>query len=210
LSLGVNQGGGFVRSRPGLERSEHAAVFLAGQLYQGAPGKAAIDERRTRFPGSSWDSSRPGRQAAAICTSSRRTLSRHPAIHPNYLSTNQDVADMLDGARLMRALAATPSLAAIIDERDRTRAGRHGDADMILSKTFAQRSDTVFHPVSTCRMGPDPARKRGRFQAAGSRTGRTLRIVDASVFPTVTSGNTNAPTMMVAEKASDMILSDWR
>ena len=70
---------------------------------------------------------------------------------------------------------------------------------------IAQRASTVFHPVSTCRMGPDPR------QAVVDHELRVhgvsgLRIVDASVFPTLTSGNTNAPTLMLAEKGADLVL----
>ena len=69
------------------------------------------------------------------------------------------------------------------------------------------RCSTVFHPVSTCRMGPDPAQSvvDHRLRVHGLAG---LRIVDASVFPTVTSGNTNMPVVMVAEKAADLLLED--
>jgi choline dehydrogenase len=72
-----------------------------------------------------------------------------------------------------------------------------------------QRASTVFHPVSTCRMGPDPATAvlNHRLQVHGLAG---LRVMDASAFPSLTSGNTNAPTMMLAEKGADEVLRDAR
>ena len=70
-----------------------------------------------------------------------------------------------------------------------------------------QRAGTVFHPVSTCRMGPDATQAvvDARLRVHGLQG---LRVIDASVFPAITSGNTNAPTLMVAEKGADMVLQD--
>ena len=206
LSLGVNQGGGFVRSRPGLEYPNMQLYFSPVSYTKAPQGKRQLMSPDP-FPGFflGFQPTRPTSRGHLHVVSADPFV--HPAIHPNYLSTNQDVADMLDGARLMRALAATPSLAAIIDSE--IAPGPEVTAPEDLVEDIRQRSDTVFHPVSTCRMGSDPRESvvDSRLRVHGLAG---LRIVDASVFPTVTSGNTNAPTMMVAEKASDMILSDWR
>ncbi len=76
-----------------------------------------------------------------------------------------------------------------------------------LLQDFRERAGTVFHPVSTCMMGPDPATSvvDARLRVHGVAG---LRVIDASVFPTVTSGNTNGPTAMVAEKGAAMLLAD--
>ena len=81
------------------------------------------------------------------------------------------------------------------------------DADMLAD--CRARAGTVFHPVSTCRMGPDPLQDvvDAQLRVHGVEG---LRVVDASIFPTVTSGNTNAPAMMVGEKGADLILQDAR
>jgi choline dehydrogenase len=81
--------------------------------------------------------------------------------------------------------------------------------DNELLQDFRTRADTVFHPVSTCTMGSDPRTSvvDARLRVHGVSN---LRIIDASVFPTVTSGNTNAPTVMVAEKGAAMLLEDDR
>jgi choline dehydrogenase len=125
-------------------------------------------------------------------------------IHPNYLSTEEDITQMLEGVRLLRALGQTPALKSIIEEEITPGPGIQSDDAFIAD--IRQRSGTVFHPSCTCTMGPDPSRAvvNADCQVYGVAG---LRVVDTSVFPTVTSGNTNAPTIMVAEKAADIILA---
>src|SRR5262249_52173091 len=128
-----------------------------------------------------------------------------PLIFPNHLSSEQDLADVPAGARLLRSIAATSPLADVIQEELEPGAGKVSDAELL--QDFRERATTVYHPVSTCCMGPDPATSvvDARLRVHGVPG---LRIVDASVFPSVTSGNTNTPTTMVAEKASDLINED--
>ena len=78
-----------------------------------------------------------------------------------------------------------------------------------LIEDIRRRASTVFHPVSTCRMGPDATLNvvNHHLKVHGLAN---LRVIDASVFPTLTSGNTNAPTIMVAEKGADLVLADAR
>ena len=129
----------------------------------------------------------------------------HPEIRPNYLSTNRDVEDMLEGVRFMRRLASAPALARVIASE--IKPGPDVQSAGQLIEDIRQRSGTVFHPVGTCRMGADETENvvDARLRVHGVAG---LRVVDASIFPTLTSGNTNAPTIMVAEKAADMILRD--
>ena len=127
-----------------------------------------------------------------------------PQIHPNYLSSELDKQEMLEGSKLLRKLASAPALADIIDTEIVPGADVQTDADL-LSDT-KERAGTVFHPVGTCQMGPDP--KSAVVDACLRVHGvGGLRVVDASIFPTLTSGNTNAPAIMVGEKGADMILS---
>ena len=111
---------------------------------------------------------------------------------------------MLEGARLLRSLATMPALADIID-REIT-PGPTVQSDDELLADIRRRADTVFHPSCTCMMGPDPKTAVVDAQCRVYGIDR-LRVVDTSIFPTVTSGNTNAPTIMVAEKAADLILA---
>jgi choline dehydrogenase len=124
-------------------------------------------------------------------------------IYPNYLSTDDDIRQMLEGARLLRQMSSTPALAEIIEQE--TRPGPAVQTDEEFITDIRRRADTVYHPSCTCMMGSDPKTAVVDAQCRVYGVDR-LRVVDASIFPTVTSGNTNGPTIMVAEKASDMIL----
>jgi choline dehydrogenase len=128
-----------------------------------------------------------------------------PAIHPNYLSEATDVQELLDGMRFLRRFAETPTMQAIIEVEMKPGLQTVSDADLIADAR--QRAYSIFHPVSSCRMGPDPKQAvvdhRLRMHGIAG-----LRIVDASVFPTVTSGNTNAPSIMVGERGAQFLLED--
>jgi len=115
------------------------------------------------------------------------------------------MAEMLAGVRFLRRLAAAPALAALIEEE--LKPGPDVRSEDALIQDIRQRAGTVFHPVSTCRMGPDAGDSvvDPRLKVHGLAA---LRIVDASIFPSVTSGNTNAPAIMVGEKGADLILQD--
>ena len=128
-----------------------------------------------------------------------------PAIHPNSLATEHDRRELLEGSRFLRRLAATPALAAIVAEEMEPGPALRTDGDLMAD--IRRRASSVFHPVSTCRMGPDPATDvvDHLLKVHGLQG---LRVIDASVFPTVTSGNTNAPTIMLAEKGADLVLAD--
>ena len=116
-----------------------------------------------------------------------------------------DMEELLEGARFLRQLAATPAMTAVIAEELRPGPSVQSRDGMIAD--IQRRSSTVFHPVGTCRMGSDAS--SNVVDAALKVHGiAALRVVDASVFPTLTSGNTNAPTIMVAEKGADLILAD--
>ncbi len=204
LSLGVNQGGGFFRTRPDLERP-NMQLYFSPVSYTKAPPRKRPMMNPDPFSGFllGIQPTRPtSRGHLEIVSPDPFT---HPAIRPNYLSTNHDVEEMLEGVRFMRTLAAAPSLARLIEREIAPGPQVQSDAEML--EDIRQRAGTIFHPVSTCSMGQDPKDHvvDARLKVHGLSG---LRVVDASVFPTVTSGNTNAPTIMVGEKAADMILED--
>lgn len=204
LSLGVNQAGGFIKTRPELERPNMQLYFSPVSYTKAPPGKRPLMSPDP-FSGviMGTQPTRPTSRGHLDLKSADPFDA--PAIHPNYLSTNHDVAEQLEGARFLRRLADAPAFAEILDEE--IRPGRQVETDEEMIADIRARAGTVFHPVSTCRMGEGPANSvvSPRLQVHGLAN---LRVIDASVFPTVTSGNTNAPTIMVAEKGADMILSD--
>jgi choline dehydrogenase len=130
----------------------------------------------------------------------------YPEIHPNYLSTEHDRETAVAAIKVARALAASRALAPYIVEEKTPGPGVVTDADLL--EAARNISQTIYHPTSTCKMGSDPmAVVDDRLRVHGIRG---LRVADASIMPTIISGNTNAPTIMIGEKASDMILDDHR
>ncbi|MBV8664724.1 MAG: GMC family oxidoreductase, partial [Hyphomicrobiales bacterium] len=131
-----------------------------------------------------------------------------PVIQPNYLSSEQDVRVAADSIRLARRLAAAPALARYRPQELRPGVAAQSVAE--LAAAAAAIGTTIFHPVGTAKMGRDDdptAVVDGRLSVRGLAG---LRIADASVMPRITSGNTNSPTLMIAEKAAAMILADAR
>ena len=127
-----------------------------------------------------------------------------PAMLFNYLSTDYDRAGMLAGARMTRKLTQTRALAPYILEEYLPGVSLQSDEELL--GTVRGAGNTGYHPVGTCRMGRDPlAVVDPRLKVYGVEA---LRVVDASVMPTLVSGNTNAATIMIAEKGADMILED--
>lgn len=128
--------------------------------------------------------------------------SAHPAIDPNYLSEEADKRVAVNAIRLARDIARQPSM-----EKYRPTEIKPGSAyqtDEDLANIAGEIGTTIFHPVGTCRMGPDEQAVVGTDLRVNGIQG--LRVVDASIMPTIPSGNTNSPTIMIAEKAADMIL----
>ena len=126
-----------------------------------------------------------------------------PPIRPNYLAAEEDCRALVEGLRHARRIAAQPALAPYIVAETQPGPTAESDADLL---DFARRSGkTLYHPVGTCKMGRDTndAVVDSALRVHGVPG---LRVVDASIMPTLISGNTNAPTIMIAEKAADLIL----
>ena len=206
LSMSVNQGGGFVRSGPEQPRPNLQLYFTPASYTQ-----TPLSERKLLNPDPfsafllSFNSCRPTSRGHLHIRSSDPF--EQPTIQPNYLATQADIDEARAGNRLLRALAKAKPLSDIITEELVPGASVQGDD--ALMDDFRNRADTVYHPTSTCIMGRYAAMsvvdERLRVHDI-----RGLRVIDASVFPTITSGNINAPTVMVAEKGAAMIIEDAR
>ena len=131
---------------------------------------------------------------------------QHPLIQPNYLATAGDREVAVDSLKLTRTISAAPALARY--QPQEFMPGPSYESDEALAHAAGNIGTTIFHPVGTCKMGPaaDPrAVVDWRLRVHGIEQ---LRVVDASIMPTITSGNTNSPTLMIAERASEMIRED--
>jgi len=129
-----------------------------------------------------------------------------PAIQPNYLSTEIDRKIAAESLKLTRGITRQPALAKYQPEEFLP--GPEFQSDEELARAAGDIGTTIFHPVGTCKMGPDSdpgAVVDARLRVRGVEA---LRVVDASIMPTITSGNTNSPTLMIAERGSDMIRED--
>ncbi len=130
----------------------------------------------------------------------------HPEIKLNYLSTTEDRKVAADGMRYTRRIMAAPALAKY--EPEEFRPGRSVETDVHLERAAGELGTTIFHPVGSCKMGNDPmAVVDNQLRVRGVDR---LRVIDASVMPTITSGNTNAPTYAIAEKGAQIIRAAGR
>ncbi len=204
LCLSVNQGGGFFRTRPDIDRPNMQLYFSPVSYIKAPPGKRPLMSPDP-YPGFLLGISPCRPTSRGYLQISSRDPDVQPDIHPNSLSTNHDLQEMLEGVRFMRKLAATPSLSSLIEEE--LQPGRAVESDEAMIADIRQRSSTVFHPVSTCRMGPHSRENVVDHKLKVHGLGN-LRVIDASVFPAVTSGNTNAPAIMVGEKGADLVLAE--
>ncbi len=207
LAMSVNQAGAFVRSRVGLTRPNLHIYFNPASYSTTTTGPKRRLMQPDPYPGflMSFNTCRPTSRGSIHIRSPEPLAS--PAILPNSLSTDADVQDVYEGSRVVRRIASAAALAQVIESEREPGAALQAQADLLAD--FRKRAGSVFHASCTCAMGADPRTSvlDARLRVRGVMG---LRVVDASAFPNVTSGNTNAPTMMLAEKAADLILQDSR
>lgn len=205
LSMSVNQAGAFLHSRAGLARPNMHIYFNPASYSTTTVGASRRLMNPDPYPGflMSFNTCRPTSRGSVHIRSADPLES--PAITLNSLSTDADLQDVPEGARLLRRIAASEPLASIIESEREPGSAVHSDQEAL--EDFRKRAGSVFHDCGTCAMGPDPRRAvvDARLRVHGV-TG--LRVADASIFPNLTSGNTNAAVIMVGEKAADLILQD--
>ncbi len=199
IAVGINHAYIFARADPGTTRPD--IQFHFGTISSEVPGGAV-------HPFSGFTSSvcqlRPTSRGSITIASTDPTTP--PKIDPNYLATEADRRVMLEGVQLARKIAAAPALASLIETE--IAPGSVAETDDELLGFIKEHATTIFHPAGTCKMGVD--RLAVVDERLRVRNVSGLRVVDASVMPSVVSGNTNGPVIMIAEKASDMILEDLR
>jgi choline dehydrogenase len=199
LMMGAAPIGLFARTRPGLDSPDVQYQFLAGSFVR--PGEEMHD-----FPAC---------QATCIpCRPESRGWLRirspdpaaPPAIQPNYLSTQADKDTLIAGLRIARGIFRTAAMQKSVSEEFLPGPAAQSDEDFL--DHIRQTAGTTYHPTGTCMMGPhERAVVDTELRVRGVEG---LRVIDASIMPTVVSGNTNAATIMIAEKGADMILAEAR
>jgi choline dehydrogenase-like flavoprotein len=198
LTTNFAESGGFIRSRPEEPVPDLQLHFVIGKLVDHG--------RKTQF-GAGWSCHvcvlRP-RSRGSVALASADPMAP-PSIDPNFLADPDDVARLVRGFRLMRTIMQQPALARYSPREFESSAGAQTDAQ--IEQFVRNYADTIYHPVGSCRMGSGPmdvVDERLRVRGV-----ERLRVVDASIMPQVVGGNTNAPTIMIGEKASDMVREDW-
>lgn len=204
LSISINQGGGFFRTAPGEPRPNMQLYFQVFSTVIPKPGERPI-LTPDPWPGFSIGLSNcrtHNRGAIEIASADPFAA---PRIVANAFSEEKDVADMLAAVKFLRVIAAQKPIAEITEAEILPGPSVQSDADLIAD--FRKRSGTVYHPCSTCRMGPDAA---GNVVDARLRVHGVsgLRVADASVFPNLIAGNTNAAAILVGWKAGRIIQED--
>lgn len=197
LTIGAGYAGGFFRTRPEATTPDVQIHFI---IFSGDASGAALHP----FPGfiASVCQLRPESRGFVHIKSADPAVP--PAIQPRYLSRQFDCDTVVAGMKLLRQIMNQPAMRRYIAEERAPAPECASDPDLLA---FARATgSTVFHPTSTCRMGPDPtAVVDNRLRVHGIER---LRVVDGSIMPTVVSGNTNAAIVMIGEKGADMVLED--
>ena len=194
LTTNFAEAGGFIKSAPGEPVPDLQLHFVIGKL---------VDHGRKTVLGHGY--------SAHVCllqpkSRGRVTLAHSdpmalPLVDPNFLADPDDMQRMVRGFRRLREILAQPALAQFGARELPATAGAQTDAE--IEAVIRQYADTIYHPVGTCRMGPGPLDVVDANLRVHGLDG--LRVVDASIMPRIVSGNTNAPTVMIAEKAVDLL-----
>ena len=199
LTTNFAEAGGFIKSQPSERTPDLQLHFVIGKL---------VDHGRATVFGHGYSCHvcllRPLSRGSVTLAS--KNPFEAPVIDPNFLGERDDMERLSRGVRIMRDLLNQPALAGLGGKEMAYSA--KATTDLQLEQFVRDYADTIYHPVGTCRMGNGPLDVVDHALRVHGVQG--LRVVDASIMPQVVSGNTNAPTIMLAEKAADMIKSDQR
>lgn len=200
LTLGTGLAGGFVRSRASVERPDVQFFFVHASYPD------ASDRKLDRLPGMTIGVTQLRPESRGTIHARSPRLEDPPEIRPNFLDSPVDRQAIIDGMKVARRVVAQPAMQQwVFSELAPGSQVQYDDEWLEFARSNGQ---SIYHPVGTCAMGSGPAAvvdERLRVQGL-----QGLRIADASVMPLMPSGNTQAAVMMIAEKASDMIVEDAR
>ena len=194
----VAEAGGFIKSKDGIQIPDIQLHFLPAMV---------VDHGRTQLWGHGLGCHmcllRPKSRGEVTLKSSDPF--DDPNIDPKFLSHPDDMKDMIKGYKKMMKIMNSNTFSKYTGDTLRP---INIDDDKEIEQAIREEADTVYHPVGTCKMGSDDMSVvDSNLKVHGIES---LRVVDASIMPTLIGGNTNAPTIMIGEKASDMILNDWK
>jgi choline dehydrogenase-like flavoprotein len=199
LTSNVAEAGGFIKSKPSEPTPDLQFHFVVGKL---------VNHGRTTVLGHGYSCHvcvlRPKSRGSVRLASSDPLA--HPLIDPGYLSHRDDLDRMVAGFKIMRRVLGQAALTSLGGTESAKSADAHTDQE--IEQFVRNNADTIYHPVGTCRMGRGPLDVVDAELRVHGIAG--LRVVDASIMPRIVSGNTNAPTIMIAEKASDLIKAVWQ
>ncbi|XP_012886249.1 PREDICTED: choline dehydrogenase, mitochondrial [Dipodomys ordii] len=188
--------GGFIRSRPGVPHPDIQFHFLPSQV---------IDHGRVPTQQEAYQVHVGPMRATSVGWLKLRSTNPqdHPVIQPNYLSTETDIEDFRHCIKLSREIFAQEALAPFRGEE--IQPGSHVQSDKEIDAFVQAKVDSAYHPSCTCKMG-QPSDPTAVVDPQTRVLGvENLRVIDASIMPSIVSGNLNAPTIMIAEKAADII-----
>ena len=198
MAMAASLGTGFLKTREDLETPDiqfHIQPFSADKIDEGPHPFSAFTASVLQL--------RP--ESAGHIELTSADMRDYPKFHPNYLATQTDRDTIVEGVRITRRICATDPVKSHITEEHQPGPSVGDDYDEILD-WVRDTATTIYHPTGTCKMGVDPmAVVDPRLKVIGMEG---LRVADASIMPIIVSANTNAPTIMIGEKASDLILED--
>lgn len=199
MAMAASLGTAFLKTKPELETPDiqfHIQPFSADKPSDGSHAFSAFTASVLQL--------RP--ESAGYIQLRSAQADDHPAIHPNYLATANDCDTIVAGIKVARSVCETEPVKSLITEEHSPGPNIRANDDAAILEWARNTATTIYHPTGTCKMGSDKmAVVNDRLQVHGFER---LRIADASIMPKITSGNTNAPAIMIGEKASDIVLRE--
>ena len=199
FSSSLAEGGAFIKTDEALEMPDIQLHFVVSMVE---------DHGRTKLWGNGFSCHvcllRPESKGTVKIASKDPTIA--PLIDPNYLTADSDMKVLIKGYKKMMEVMNNDSFSKYT--KNHTMRPIDINDDNEIEQAIREEADTVYHPVGTCKMGNDEMSVvDNALKVHGIKS---LRVVDASIMPTLIGGNTNAPTIMIGEKASDMIIEEWK